>query len=439
MNPYGFERVAAYCFAEQVAEYPDFLPLLKENVGLDLVILAGAYTPSLEVLADNPIPGEPSRTVRQGIALTDDDGVLRKAVEIAHRNDVGVWLLISGWWGGAERAPDLMMTTLSGSPISQFAPAPYASESDTLTFCPNREELNRWFGRLYVDIVDRYGAQGIDLTHARYSHPAFVESLFGCGCPHCAHTAAEMGYDFEGMRRAMLGLVDRIRNLPVEAVEEVADLHVGFFDVLELFGGRGVVDWFHFRADAITRRLMELRAYFKSHLDREAAFVSDIFVPSFALMVGHRYGDFARFSDYLTPLLPWLEAHYLSTFAAFAHRLTREIKGLREETALQLLYRLFGYDGFDMPLTLQGLRMGQPDCESSFEPLYPVVEGELRKAMLYNTGGLPSWPSINAGVWPVEVIQRLLQVLREVGHQGVIWQMLRVPVGSVGQLEAVAS
>ena len=193
MNPWGFETVAAYCFAEQVAEYPDFVPQLKERVGLDTVILAGAYKLSPEVLADNPIPGEQARTVRQGIALTDDDSTLRKAVEIAHRNDVKVWLLISGWWGGAECAPDLMMTTLSGIPISRFAPAKYASESDTLTFCPNREALNRWFGRLYVDVVDRYGAQGIDLTHARYSHPAFIESLFGCGCAHCARTAAELG------------------------------------------------------------------------------------------------------------------------------------------------------------------------------------------------------------------------------------------------------
>lgn len=439
MRGFDFEHVAAYCFAEQIAEYPDFLPRLKEMAGLDTIIVAGAFKPSDEVLAANPIPGQQPRTVRQGIAITEDDATLRKAVEIAHRHDIAVWLLISGWWGGAERAPDLMMRHLDGGPISRFAPARYASESDTLTFCPNRAILNEWFARLYVDLVRRYDVQGIDLTHARYSHPAFIESLFGCGCEHCARTAAELGYDFDEMTRGVLRFLDRLGGTSAGFFEEAADLNMGFFDFLQFFGGRELMDWFHFRADCITRRLVELRTYFKSHVGRDAAFVSDSFVPSFALMVGHRYEDFPQFSDYLTPLLPWLQAHYLSTFAAITHRLTTTIEGLREGTILRLLYRFFGYDRFDMPRSLAGLRMDREDCESGFGPLYSVVETELRKAALYNGGRLKSWPSINAGVWPVAVIRRLLEAISRAGHQGVIWQMLRVPGGSLGQIEAVVT
>jgi len=50
----------------------------------------------IEVLAASPIPGQQARTVRQGIAIIEDDATLRKAVEIAHRHDIAVWLLISG-------------------------------------------------------------------------------------------------------------------------------------------------------------------------------------------------------------------------------------------------------------------------------------------------------------------------------------------------------
>jgi len=96
MRGFDFEHVAAYCFAEQISEYPDFLPRLKEMVGLDTIIVAGAFKPSAEVLAASPIPGQQARTVRQGIAITEDDATLRKAVEIAHRHDIAVWLLISG-------------------------------------------------------------------------------------------------------------------------------------------------------------------------------------------------------------------------------------------------------------------------------------------------------------------------------------------------------
>ncbi len=89
--------------------------------------------------------------------------------------------------------------------------------------------------------------------------------------------------------------------------------------------------------------------------------------------------------------------------------------------------------------SLAGLKMDREDCESGFGPLYSVVETELRKAALYNRGRLESWPSINAGVWPVATIRRLLGAIARTGHQGVIWQMLRVPGGSLGPIEAIVA
>ena len=426
--------VGVYASPEPILEDPEFLAALKDK-GVNLIImLGGALRLSEEVLAENPMPPEVRDRMGPGLSLTQDDSPLRKAIDLAHREGFSVWLSAFAWWGGAEHAPELMMRHISGRPISEFAPAPFSNESKTLVYCPNDERTNRWFALAYTDAVLRYDVEGIDLTHARYSHPAFVDNLFGCACERCARAARSWGYDWEKMKKGVQRTLDEIRSLDAGRVREFSELRLGFTDFLHLLGGPEVVDWFHFRADSIRNALKGIRDYFKDKAP-DKVFGSDAHVPSFALLVGHRYKDFREFSDFMSPLLPWFEIHYLANFAALADRLCRWVKGLEEDVALQFVYRLFGYDRFDMPSSVKSLKVGEPGCEEEFEgDLYAIVEWELRKARAYSPKELPSYPVLKGGRWPADVIRRLIRATEEMGHDGVVFQPMYISGGETGYM-----
>jgi len=424
--------VGVYASPEPILEDPEFLPALKDK-GVNLVILGGAFKLSDQVLAENPMPPEVRNRMGPGLSLTEDDSAVRRAIDAAHREGFSVWLSAFAWWGGAENAPELMVRHISGRPLSDFAPAPFSNESKTLVYCPNDERTNRWFALAYTDAVLRYDVEGIDLTHARYSHPAFVENLFGCACDRCAQAARSWGYDWERMKAGVTRVLEDLEKADAGTLKELSELELGFTDLLHILGGPELVDWLNFRADSITNALKNIRDHFKEKAP-DKVFGSDSHVPSFALLVGHRYRDFRKFSDFVSPLLPWFEIHYLANFAAWADRLCRWVKGLDEEVALALVYRLFGYDRFSMPTSIKELKVGEPGCEEEFGgDLYAIVEWELRKAKALSPDELPFYPVLKGGRWPADVIRRLVRVAEEIGD-GVVFQPLYISGGEPGYL-----
>ena len=100
---------------------------------------------------------------------------------------------------------------------------------------------------------------------------------------------------------------------------------------------------------------------------REIIFGTDTYPPSFSLLVGHNYREFLTWSGYTSPLISHVEIFILATFASYADLLCQWNQGLDETDALQLVYRLFGYDHLDLPQTLEALGVGTPDLEERCE------------------------------------------------------------------------
>jgi hypothetical protein len=428
--------VGLYGDPAAVVADPAYLDAAQGEIGLNRIIFGGTFNLTSAVRVMNPYPeGQDPRA--PGLILGDDDSTLRRAIDEAHQRDIGVWGILSTYWAGAEYAPDLMARDLAGRRMDEFPRLPYAHEQATHTFCPNNERVNAWFEAVLVDIATRYDLQGYALTHFRFCHPAFFQQMLACGCPYCAQAATEMGYDFSRMKAAVLEAVAALQRLPARTLHQAASLGLGFVDFLQTLGhdGGGVVDWFNFRADVISRNLKRFREAVHRAVGPDFAFGTDVHVPTFALLVGHRYRDLAEMSDQILPLLRHIAIHYLDNLASFASLLVQWADGLSESDALRLVYRLFGYDHFALPTDIPSLHLDDPygAAEQNLEALGDIVADELYKARLYSGDMVRSYPVIAGTSWPAATIRRLMAVAEDAGHDGIVFQgtsaLFRYPKG----------
>jgi len=414
--------IGIYGDANAIANDPGFLDLAQAEIGLNRIIFGGPFKLSPETLARNP--AHKGQSHGHGLGLTDDDTPLRRAIDEAHRRGIQVWHIISTYWAGAEDAPERMARDLRGRRMDEYPRLPYADEQWSYTFCPSNEQTNAWFEAAQVELATRYEFDGCALTHHRFCHAAFYPELLACGCPSCAEAAGQLGYDFARMKTAALRTADVLQHASAAKLRRAASLGLGLWDFLQWLGedGGGLVDWFNFRADCMTRNLRRFRGAVRAARP-DFAFGSDTHFPSLALLVGHRYRDFAAVCDHILPLLPHVAIHCLDVLAAFATALTHWADGLSEAEALQLVYQLFGYENLGLPPDIAGLHLGNASHgEPQVAALSDLVASELVKARLLAGDGVPSYPVIKGAVWDPHTVRRLIDAAREAGHTGVVFQ-----------------
>lgn len=416
--------VGLYTDSKLVLDGVGTLESLQKAQELNVVILPGPFRLSDTTRAKNPLPPEATKW-GPGLGWTDDDSELRAAIDRAHSRGVRVWLIAGAWHIGGERFPEFCMKDIYGKPLTDAPQRKHAIEQGIMTFCPTDERFNEWFRSAYLEILRTYEVEGLILTHARYTAPAFFDNLFGCACDRCAGAAEAMGYDFLAMRSAIERFFQAFRKLTPEFFAEVRTSNLSLFDYLELLNSPALLDWFSFRARVISDRLGEFRSHLHNEVGREIVFGSDTFVPSLAFLVGHQYKELTKALDFHSPLLPHVQVFINSTFASWAHYLCVGCPGLRESDALAAIYRLVGYDDLEMPLTIDGLGVSRGvECEWECLPLEKVVAKELRKARLLNPGVIPSLPVIKGGLWPREVVRNLIQLVWDLGFEGILFQQI---------------
>jgi hypothetical protein len=294
-------------------------------------------------------------------------------------------------------------------------------------YCPSNPRVNEWFALLYQTVVAQYGIDGLDLSHARFNHPALFEGLWVCSCPHCVRAGGELGYDVAALARAVRAFVDGMRTWTPQRVLPVIDGDLAPLEQARTLGiSPGLGQWFQFRADLVTRGLSRLKQSVKETANRPVVFLSDVHVPSFALLAGHSYPEWGQTSDCLSPLLSHMGSHYLENFAALAEHICARSDGLDEAVSLRLLYHLFGYTRFGLPTGIRelgvhdaGLMNHEP---APFPQLHDIVAHELQQARVLAPPELPSYPVLMGTVWPTAVIHQVVSHAEAMGHNGVIWQ-----------------
>jgi len=414
--------IGIYLDTSTVVNDPAYVDALQRDAGLNLVILMGGYTLSPAATALNPLREEGHGP---GFSWDADGRPLEQAIGILHERGIKAWLLFGCWQIGGEKYPNLVARDMLGKPLTDYPPFPYCSEQRSLTFCPSNEEINAFYAAAYADAVRQYPLDGIDITHARYTSPAFWPAVFSCACERCQAQAESLGYDFERMRADSLATVEALQRLDATALKRFVEPAVGLGDFLQSVAGRrGLVEWLDWRAEMIGRNIKRFHAaVHEAAAGRDVTFGVDNFPPSVALFAGHCYANFMSACDWTTPLLSHPAYFVLATIQSWAHTLRSWVQGLSERQALEVVYQVLGFEGLPLPREIDALGTGFPESEPGVPGLEELVRHDLVKSRLYNTGQVPSYPVLMGGLWPRETVQRLVADALEMGHEGVIYQL----------------
>ena len=408
-----------YLTTDVVLKYPDYVERLRDEIGLNTVVLSFTGQLSEEVLALSPYGGRTPtaeeltklvirhfdgrpvdpREYQQaqalcgpGVAARGDDKAFRKAVGQLKEAGLNVWTC-----GGAWTIRRLM-------------------------FCPSREDVQDWIEAVCVYWATQYDLDALDITHFRYPMGSFPLGLFGCTCSSCTAAAQELGYDMAAMVEDLQRAREGLRRLDGARLGEVVRLGIGFFDVVHALGLRsGVLDWVRFRCDLLTRNLARFRAAVHAAAPGKA-FGTDTYPASMALTAGHNYRRWDEMADFASPLVSHISAFVCNTFIEWARFLQEEIPNLQEEDALQVVYRFTGYDGMGLPETIAAYGADEPATLAYRIPTADLVLRDLVKTKLYLPADMPSYPIIHGEGWPPEAIDRIVDEARRLGHNGIVWQ-----------------
>ena len=413
-------RTGIYLSARQVLDNPDYVPVLRDRIGLTLAIVSFSGELPAAVRQHSPFDGVPlsdaclhslvnrhldgspvdplefdavRRSVGPDVSAAGDDAQFRQAIDRLRQAGVEIWICAGSWTGRR------------------------------LMFCPSHAGVNDWFAAYYTFLATAYGVDGVDVTHARYPMGSFPRGLFSCTCDRCAAAAARKGYDMEVMKAALRAGLERLRKVDGRLLADVCRLGAGPFDFLQLLELRpGVVEWFRFRTELLTEKLRGFHRAVHAAAGPDFIFGSDTHPASLAPFVGHNHADWASFSDFASPLVSHISAFVCDTFAAWARFLMEVKPELSEADALQIVYRFTGYDHMGLPDSIAGFDPEHPARLAYLVPLEELVMRDLLKARLYLPPQLPSYPIIHGTGWPRQAIDTIVRRAAQAGHDGIIWQ-----------------
>jgi hypothetical protein len=419
-------RVGLYLDPDIIVRNPGYLEALRDGIGLNWVVLTfnGELPP--EVLAKSPydgVPPSPER-VRQLIAHHIDGTPCTNDLAVALRS-VGPHVSVSTPERDAEMRRAIEMIHAAGLDVWFMAGMYTAHES--LMFCPSNPENHAWYEAYYSHLATAYGVQGIDITHARYPKTSLPGGLFLCACEYCTRAAGELGYDMGQMKADIQHALNRFKQLTPSQLTTLAKNALGPLDAIHFTGLRpGLLDWFRFRADLITRSMKRFHTLVHEVAGPDFIFGADTYPASLSLFAGHDQTRWGEFSDFASPLLSHVDAFPMKTFVAWAKIFQSWFPQIDEATALQLAYRIGGYADLEMPTSIADFALGEPDCEYRNIPLRDIVRIDMAKAKLYLPEDLPAYPVIQGGgapsEWPLPIVQQLMNDALELGYDGCVFQ-----------------
>ena len=417
------QRFIWFCNTEYVAEHPDSLKKLRDEIGLTTIMPESSichtsgFQASEEIARRGPFEDWRARAdlwekAKAGIyppvagtVSGFDDTPLLRVIEACRQTGIEIWGHIGLWSYGGDVYPEYAMKDIEGNPLD----ARYKQWG--IGLCPSRRRINEWTRDCLVDVIRRYDIDGFNVDHARYPAPANVSSILACGCDACQAEADRLGYDFNRMKTGLLRLRRELNNLTRKRVIRIVDANPSFWDFLScLADDYALLDWLRFRAVLLAERMQEFRKAVQIAAGPEKVFGSDVFPPSIALLGGHIYAEWERGADYLTGgssfggVVGW--ATTVTNLATeWGPALCRAVPDLEEQEALQWIYRMFGYDDFALPLSVEGLQKGSL-------PIAEMYTHEVKKLKAFTSGRVPLYPPISASAEP-ELVRQLCTAVVE--------------------------
>lgn len=420
------KRIGIYLSPQTIIRNPGYLETLRDQLGLNLLVLMWNGELPSDILAQSPFDGAPPspervrsliarhfdghpstdkftsamKSVGPHVSAGGNDQEVRQAVQIAKSVGLEIWFMGGGYT---------------------------ASDFDVLMYCPNKAANNRWYEAVYTHLATAYGVDGLDITHVRYPMTSYPRGLLLCMCDDCARAAAELGYDMAQMKADVGHAWTRLRTVDARRLATIGQTDMGPFDYMQILGMRpGVIDWFRFRSEVLIRNFKGFREAVHTAAGAHFIFGADTYPASLAMLVGHNLSRWTEFSDFASPLLSHVDIFPMQTLTEAAQFLRGLHANLSEAEALRLVYRFAGYDGLGLPDNIAAFALGEPDCEFRNIPLTDFVTLDMAKARLYLPAEIPSYPIIQGGgapwLWPREIVEAVMANALALGHDGYIFQ-----------------
>jgi len=404
------KRLIWFCHGmERAADQPDLLPRLRDEIGLTTIMPespichTSGFRASDELTRRDPFADWRTRGYAYpkvaegiyppvaGIVGGFDDAPLLRLLESAQKAGIEVWGHIGLWSYGGDVYPEYAMRDIEDQPLDM------RYRQWGIGLCPSRKEINDWTRDCLVYAAKRYDLDGYCVDHARYPAPANLHALFACGCAHCQRAATALGYDFSRLREGVLRFRASLARLDRHQLTRLLANAPNLWDFALCDGGPEFLQWLQMRAALLAARMAEFRRAINDATGAKP-FGSDVFPPAVALLGGHDYATWRKGADYLTGgssfggVVGW--ATMVTNLAGeWAPALCRLVPGLAESEALELVWRLFGYDDLDLPATTAAL---QPDQL----PLTTIFAREVAKLKTAADPALGLYPPISAGAAP---------------------------------------
>ncbi len=340
---------------------------------------------------------------------------LERAVAVADRLGVVVWLLAGTWWGHGITGGETM--ALSGEWQS-------LARRDLLGDYPAHEQ--QWpmwvpggradaaIGANLEQLGRRWRPHAICLTHARFRHPAAIGALFesapGWPAPPPATDWERVVAGLDGITPAQFAELSARHDL-IGALDHLARRRAAAGGAAAPFGS-----WFAQRATRLQAAATQLLAAARRAGGDRLIAGSNAIGPHAAALSGQHYGALARQADFVQPLLGYMNWHVFQCGAAWA-RLVRRCSGrLSEADALAGVWRLFGLDPRRLPCSETEMK-----GEGAAATIEQVV-GALLDEVLSACPPQRVMPVLRGSDWPPQVTHRLERGIRAAGCPAVFYQ-----------------
>ena len=341
---------------------------------------------------------------------------LERAVAVADRLGVVVWLLAGTWWGhgitggGATMALTGEWRSLAGRGLLGDYPA---HEQQWPMWAPGGRADAAIAANLQR-LDARWRPHAICLTHARFRHPAAIGALFesapGWPAPPPAADWERVVAGLDGITPARFAELS-VRHDLIGALDHLARRGAGPGRDAAPFGS-----WFAQRGTRLQAAVSPLLATARGAEGGCLIAGSNAIGPHAAALSGQHYGDLARQTDFVQPLLGYLNWHVFQCGAAWA-RLVRRCSGrLSEADVLAGVWRLFGLDPHHLPCS---------EAEMAGEGTAATVEqvvGALLDRVLSACPPQRVMPVLRGCDWPAPVTHRLERRIRAAGCPAVFYQ-----------------
>lgn len=224
--------------------------------------------------------------------------------------------------------------------------------------CPNHPDVQALVGGRIREAAQRYpDAAGFFFDWVEYTC-YFPADAFTCFCTHCERSARDRGLDWEAMQRGVRALWDRLHELTVADLRQVAEAEEGFLALLAPDDLAAVELHQCFKADSVESAYERIRAQFQRAGLPDARIGANGFPPPWDRITGAALAGAGRYAEVVRP--KFFTFHWSMMVRWYTEALRDWNRDLPEAEIVRAVLAWFGISGGDRAPTAEAFGMPTP-------------------------------------------------------------------------------